>query len=125
MAKRIVVVDDEQDICKVLEIALSECGFEVYTAFDGAAGKALIEKMKPDLALIDLKMPKLNGYELTMQLQRNPKFENLPIVVMTSLTEGSSKPDEQWRDSLEVAEFISKPFDTALLIERVRNILGC
>jgi DNA-binding response OmpR family regulator len=124
MPKKIVVVDDEQDICKLLELALSDQGYEVHSAFDGLAGKDLVNKVNPDLVILDLKMPKLNGYELTLQLKQNPKHKDLPIIVMTSLTEGSSKPDAQWRDSLEVRDFITKPFDTETLIERVEGVIG-
>lgn len=121
--KKIVIVDDEEDIRHLVELTLKELNYDIYMAGDGLAGKELIEKVDPDLVLLDLKMPKLNGYELTLLLKQDPRFKDLPIIILTSLTEGSSRPDEQWRDSLEVADFISKPCDTQDLLNRVKRVV--
>lgn len=123
MSKLVLVIDDEQDICRFIEIALRQHGYEVQSAYDGLAGKAAIEKLHPDLVVLDLKMPKLNGYELVLWLKQNEKYKNLPVIIITSVTEDSRKPDDQWRDSLEVSDFITKPFETEELVTRVTAIL--
>lgn len=124
MSRTIVVVDDEPDICSMLRIALKGAGYDVLTASDGEAGKALIEKTKPDLVLLDVKMPKMNGYEVMLAMQKDPKLANIPVVIMTSLTEKSSKGDEEWRKSLGVADFLSKPFDANEMLKHVSAVLG-
>lgn len=124
MPKKIVVVDDEEDLRFLMRTVLEECNYEVHTAANGLEGRQLIEKVNPDLVMLDLKMPKLNGYELTLQLKQNPRFKDLPIMILTSLTDSSRKTDADWRDSLEVTEFVSKPWDTEDLLRRVEKILG-
>lgn len=124
MTRKVVVVDDEPDICSLLRIALKGAGYDVLTANDGEAGRALIEKTKPDLVLLDVKMPKMNGYEVMVALKKDPKLAGIPVIIMTSLTEKSAKPDDEWRQSLGVSDFLSKPFDSNEMLERVNRVLG-
>ena len=124
MPKRIVVVDDEPDIRHMLELALATQNYEVKTAADGAEGLQLIKKLMPDLAILDVKMPRLNGFELLVEMRKNPDMKTIPVIMLTSLTAGGSKSDEMWRDSLEVTEFLSKPFDTKALLDRVNRVLS-
>jgi DNA-binding response OmpR family regulator len=122
MTKKIAVVDDEADICHMLKLTLESRNFRVVTAGDGKAGKELVEMENPDLLICDIKMPRMNGYELISELQQSHRYSRLPIIVLTSLTEGSAKPDEDWRESLNVAGFISKPFEPKDVIACVERI---
>lgn len=124
MPCRIVVVEDDADVRKVLELALECKGYKVESAVDGQHGFELISKVIPDLAILDVKMPRMNGFELLVKLRQTARFKELPILMLTSLTAGGNKTDEQWRDSLDVTAFLSKPFETNTLLETVESVLA-
>ncbi|MGI8906906.1 MAG: response regulator [Candidatus Sumerlaeaceae bacterium] len=123
MPKRIVVVDDEPDIRTMLDISLKNQGYEVQLASDGVEGLELIRKTRPDLAILDVKMPRMNGFELLVAMRNDAQLKDMPVVMLTSLTVGTGKSDELWRQSLEITDFLSKPFDTQELLSRVNRIL--
>lgn len=119
-----VVVDDEPDVCQIVQATLQGAGFEVRTAYDGMAGLETIRSTNPQVIVLDIKMPRMNGYEMLAALRADPRTKDIPVVVMTSLTDPSQKTDEQWRESLGVAGFLSKPFDPADLLAAVRQAVG-
>ncbi len=123
MGKLIYVVDDEKEVCELLRIALETRGYKVRAAFDGEAALKLIKKKKPDLLILDLKMPKMNGYEVINYLRYSEKFADIPIMVLTSLTQASRRSDEDWKESLDVEDFITKPFEPLDIIKRVEKII--
>jgi DNA-binding response OmpR family regulator len=124
MPKQIVVVDDEPDIRQLLDIALTHHGYTVQLAKDGQEGLELIRRSKPDLAILDVKMPRLNGFELLVELRKDDATKSIPVIMLTSLTAGTGKSDEMWRNSLEINDFLSKPFDTKELLIRTDRILS-
>lgn len=123
MSQRIVVVDDEPDIREIISASLQMHGYDVQQAADGVEGQALIRKAKPDLAILDVKMPRMNGFELLMALRKDAATAKQKVLMLTSLTAGSGKRDEMWRESLDVTDFLSKPFGTEELVARVKAIL--
>jgi CheY-like chemotaxis protein len=124
MAPKVIVVDDEADFALMLKRLLEDRGFACSTAGDGSEGLELIERTKPQLAVIDILMPKLNGYEMLNALRESPRFHDLPIIIMTSLTADEETPDQKWMDRLGVAGFFSKPFEPRQLVSRIEEILG-
>lgn len=126
MGKTVVVVDDEQDLCRLLDLAIRNRfpGVEVRTAFDGEAGLDLLRQARADLAILDIKMPRMNGYELLNRMRQEPALKSVPVLILTSLTEGSGKPDEAWAQSLEVEAFITKPYELESLLSRVESLLN-
>jgi DNA-binding response OmpR family regulator len=123
MAKLVYVLDDDREICELMKITLEARGYEVGEAYDGEQGLDLIKKKTPDLVILDLKMPKLNGYELINRMRSDSTLTNVPIIVLTSLTKGSSRSDEEWAKSLGVQDFITKPFEPIDLIKRVESLV--
>lgn len=122
--KTVVLVEDDPTISTVLRVGLESRGLTVHSAEDGVAGLALIRKVRPDAALLDIKMPKMNGYQLCAALQSDPALAGIPILVMTGLTaEDGAQPDKVWRDRMGVADFVSKPFDAADVVERTLTML--
>ncbi|MCX7716808.1 MAG: response regulator [Candidatus Sumerlaeaceae bacterium] len=119
-----VVVDDEPDVCQIVQATLEGAGFGVRTAHDGVAGLETVRSTHPQVIVLDIKMPRMNGYEMLAALRADPRTKDIPVVVMTSLTDPSEKTDEQWRESLGVAGFLSKPFDPADLLAAVRQAVG-
>jgi diguanylate cyclase (GGDEF)-like protein len=116
----ILVVDDDVDIARFVEVNLRLQGFEVLVAHDGEKALELVTQHKPDLAVVDLMMPGLNGIELTRRLRADPLTSSMPIIMLTArgltvdkvvgLTEGAD-------------DYLVKPFDTLELIARVHSTL--
>jgi DNA-binding response OmpR family regulator len=123
MAETICVIDDDRELCELIRITLETRGYKVIEAYDGEKGLNLIKKKEPDLIVLDLKMPKMNGYEVLNHLKNSAKLSTIPVIVLTVLTKGSRKSDEEWSKSTGVEDFITKPFDPLDLLKRVRKLL--
>lgn len=123
MSKLIYVVDDEKEICELLKLAFESRDYKVKVAYNGEEALKLIKKKAPDLLIIDLKMPKVNGYEVISYLKRSKQLSSIPIMVLTSLTQGTRKSDEEWRRSMDVSDFITKPFEPLDIIKRAEKFI--
>ena len=117
---RILVVDDEPDIVKLLKSSLEAEGYEVLTAADGEEGFRMAQTEKPDLIILDLLLPKLNGYEVCTKLKQNSNTSQIPVIFVTSLDE----MDEELK-GFEVGgvDYITKPVIPELVLARVRTHL--
>lgn len=123
MKPLVCIVDDEPEICDILRIALETRDYRVISAHEGREGLAKILERKPDLVLLDVKMPGLNGYEILNRMRRDPEAAGIPVIILTSLTSGSPTSDAEWREKLDVADFVSKPFEPLDLVGRVQAVL--
>ena len=120
-AAKILVVDDEPRNVKILQIQLKARGYTVYTAADGLEALEVVEKEMPDLILLDINMPKMDGFEVVKQIRTNEATEFIPIVMITALRdtrENRIKSIEAGAD-----DFIEKPFDSLEVLARVRSLL--
>lgn len=124
MSKLIYVIDDEKEICELLQIALEARDYQVQVGYDGESAIKMVKKKKPDLLILDLKMPHMNGYEVITLLKNESGTADLPIMVLTSLTQGSRKSDNDWKDSLNVVSFVTKPFEPMDIVKNVQKIIG-
>ena len=117
---KILIVDDEQDIVELLSYNLGKEGFSTIKAYDGEAAIGLVRSGKPDLMLLDLMLPKMNGLDVCKAIRRNPETANLPIIMLTAKGEEIDKII-----GLEIGadDYITKPFSVKELIARVRSIL--
>ncbi|HYN92240.1 MAG TPA: response regulator [Pilimelia sp.] len=116
----ILVVDDDEDIARFVEVNLRLHGFEVLTARDGAEALEVIERDRPDLAVVDLMMPHVDGLELTRRLRANPMTSALPIIMLTAK---GMTVDKVVGLTAGADDYLVKPFDTLELIARVRSTL--
>jgi len=116
MAK-ITLVDDDENIVTSVSLALESHGHAVKAYFDGAAGLAALENDPPDLAILDVKMPRMDGMEVLRRLRRT---SDTPVIILTSKDE---EIDEILGFNLGADDYIHKPFSQRLLIERVKAIL--
>jgi two-component system, OmpR family, response regulator ChvI len=116
MAK-ITLVDDDENIVTSVGLALESHGHTVKSYFDGAAGLAALENDPPDLAILDVKMPRMDGMEVLRRLRRT---SDLPVIILTSKDE---EIDEILGFNLGADDYIHKPFSQRLLIERVKAVL--
>jgi len=117
---KILIVDDEQDIVELVSYNLEKEGFKTVKAFDGEAALKMIKMQNPDLIILDLMLPKMNGLDVCRAVRRNPETLSLPIIMLTA------KGDEVDKIiGLEngADDYITKPFSIKELIARVRSIL--
>src|SRR6201987_2827292 len=116
MAK-ITLVDDDENIVTSVSLALESHGHTVKAYYDGASGLAALESEPPDLAILDVKMPRMDGMEVLRRLRRTSE---LPVIILTSKDE---EIDEILGFNLGADDYIHKPFSQRLLIERVKAVL--
>src|SRR3974390_1652438 len=116
MAK-ITLVDDDENIVASVSLALESHGHSVKAYYDGASGLAALESDPADLAILDLKMPRLDGMEVLRRLRQST---DLPVIILTSKDE---EIDEILGFNLGADDYIHKPFSQRLLIERVKAVL--
>lgn len=120
MKSKILVVDDEPDALELIEYKLRGAGYQVFTAADGASALKLARKHKPDVVVLDLMLPEVDGIEVCKNLRRDPETADMPILMLTA------KADEIDRViGLEVGadDYVTKPFSPRELILRIKNIL--
>jgi two-component system response regulator ChvI len=116
MAK-ITLVDDDENIVASVSLALESHGHTVKAYYDGASGLAALESEPPDLAILDVKMPRMDGMEVLRRLRQNSE---LPVIILTSKDE---EIDEILGFNLGADDYIHKPFSQRLLLERVKAVL--
>jgi DNA-binding response OmpR family regulator len=116
--KRILVIDDEPDIREFVSYNLAKRGYIVVSAADGISGYELAMKFEPDLILLDILMPGLNGYETCMKLRENPKFEKTQIVFLSALNQSYAK-DLGFK--MDADAYLTKPVRMEFLVRRVEQ----
>lgn len=122
MAKgKILVVDDEIYIVHILDFSLGIEGYEVMTALDGEQALAKVSQEKPDLIVLDIMMPKLDGYETCKALKSNPVTKNIPVILLSAK---GRNVDQKVGFEVGADDYISKPFSPRKLVERINAILG-
>jgi DNA-binding response OmpR family regulator len=121
MPHKILIVDDEKDIVTILKMALEKQGFLVAEAYDGFEAMQKIATEKPDLILLDLMMPKLDGHSVNLRLKENPETAGIPVIVITG--RGHLKELLGISGELLVAAYLEKPFPVSLVLEKIRAIL--
>ena len=116
-SKNILVVDDEKHMVRLMEYNLRKQGYCVDTAYNGLEALAKVETNKPDLILLDIKMPVMNGIEVCVRLKQNPETKNIPVIIVSVIA------DNEEITSLEVTSHITKPFDPEKLLNEVKLTL--
>jgi len=121
MGHRVLVVEDEPHIVESLSFLMKQAGFEVAVARDGTAAIRVIESRPPDLVLLDVMLPRRDGFDVCREVRANPDWRGIRIVIL------SAKGHEQERrKGLELGadDYIIKPFSTHDVVERVRALLN-
>lgn len=117
MEKKILLVEDEKTLAKALKFNLEKEGFKVSTAFDGEEALELFTKERPDLIILDLMLPKIDGFELCRRLRRS---SDVPIIMLTARDEDI---DKILGLELGADDYMTKPFNTRELLARIKAIL--
>ena len=128
MLEKILVVDDDPDIQDALTVILESQGYQVVTAQDGIEGLAALKAEKPNLMILDLLMPKMDGFAVLKELQdgRWSKFRQTPILILSSVREEASRRRYELETALElnVDDYVEKPINPDILLERVERLLA-
>jgi len=118
--KKILIVDDERDIVKALMIRLQGAGYEVVTAFDGAQAIFVAHKEKPDLIILDIRMPAGNGFGVAEKLKHSASTFSIPVIFLTGSPERNS---EERAMTLGARFYIKKPYDPEDLLDAIKRAL--
>ena len=121
MTKRILVVEDQEDLRGVLRDLLTGSGFEVAEAADGQTGVTKAKSERPDLILMDIQLPGIDGYEAARQIKADPELQATPIIAVSSL---AMKGDEQKARASGCDEYVTKPYSPMQLLRLIRSRLG-
>ena len=118
--KKILVIDDEEDLLKMLKLRFQQEDFNVLVALDGDVGLKLAEQEVPDLIILDIMMPKMDGYTCLKEMRNLPKTKDIPVLML------SGKEEEKVRDLFafqKISGYIEKPFELDDMVAKVREIL--
>jgi len=121
MSKRILVVDDQEDLRGVLRDLLAGSGYTVIEAADGEVGVAKAKSDRPDLILMDIQMPVIDGYEATRRIKVDPDLNPIPIVAGSSF---AMKGDEEKARAAGCDHYVTKPYSPMQLLRLIRGLLG-
>ena len=116
----ILVVDDSPTETRIFTSTLTKAGYEVATATNGEEAIEAAHRIRPDLILMDVIMPVLNGYQATRQLRKDPETADIPIIMVTTK---DMQTDRTWGLRQGATDYMVKPVDRQLLLERIRALL--
>lgn len=117
----ILVADDDEDILELVRYRLRAAGYEVATASDGREALRLVRELRPDLAILDVMMAFLDGYEVTRELRKDEALEAIPVILLTARVQDD---DVQRGFAAGADDYVKKPFSPQELRARVQSILG-
>jgi DNA-binding response OmpR family regulator len=119
-AKKILVVDDEPDVASLLTLMLKSQGYDVMAAGDGQEALEKARSGNPDLILLDVMLPRLDGYKVARMLKFDENYSHIPIIMLTAKIQDR---DKQVGLEMGVNDYITKPFDTAALLGKIKALL--
>ncbi|HEY7727706.1 MAG TPA: response regulator [Candidatus Eisenbacteria bacterium] len=118
---KILVVDDEIYIVHILDFSLGMEGYEVVTALDGEQALEKVKSERPDLIVLDIMMPKLDGYEVCKTIKGNPDTAHIPVILLSAK---GRNVDQKMGFDVGADDYITKPFSPRKLVERINQLLG-
>lgn len=114
--KSILIIDDEPDLTEALTALLEDEGFQVFVAGDGKSGLKSLYESKPNLVLLDVMMPYLDGYEVLKTIRSRPEYSSIPVILMSVSKPRPNQDDHPWQ------AFIAKPFDLETLLHTIKAL---
>jgi len=121
MGKKILVVDDEIQLVEMVKLRLQANGYIVLTAGDGQEALEKARKEKPDLIILDLMLPKIDGYKVCRMLEFDEKYKKIPILMFTARAQES---DKKLCEEVGADGYITKPFEPSVLISKIHELIG-
>jgi len=120
MSKRILVVEDQEDARRIVRDLLAASDYTLVEATTGEEGLALAERERPDLILMDIQLPGLDGYEVTRRIKANPALSHIPIIAVTSY---ALSGDDKKAYAAGCDGYVTKPFSPRVLLAKIREYL--
>ena len=118
--EKILLIEDEKDMVYAVNIQLEAEGYSVVNAYDGLDGFEKAKSEKPDLIILDLMLPKIDGYKVCRMLKFDDKYKDIPIIIFTSRAQG---PDNKISKSVGADAYITKPFEPKILLSKIKELL--
>ena len=119
--KKILLVEDEKDMAYAVTLQLEAKGYEVIAASDGRDGLDKARAQKPDLIILDLMLPKIDGYKVCRMLKFDDRYIKIPIILFTSRAQAS---DKKLGKEVGANAYITKPFEPRILMDKIRELLA-
>ena len=121
LTKSILLIDDEPNLAQVIAVCLESFkGWKVQIANSGKAGLSIVESLKPDVILLDVMMPEMDGITVFQHLQQNPATQNIPVILLTAKVQAS---DRARFAQLDIAGMIAKPFEPLQIADQIAQLL--
>jgi len=118
--KKILIVDDEKDLVEIIRLGLEPLGYQVFEAYDGQEGLEKARQIKPDLLILDLMLPKLDGYQVCRMLKFDVNYKEIPVILLTAR---AAEKDIAMGQEAGADAFITKPFKHEVLKEKIVELL--
>jgi two-component system, cell cycle response regulator DivK len=120
MSKRILVVEDQEDNRQILRDLLDSAGYEMTEAWDGEAGVSAAKEQRPDLILMDIQLPHMDGYEATRRIKADPELKSIPVIAVTSY---ALSGDDDKAHAAGCDGYVTKPYSPRELLAKIRQYL--
>ena len=120
MNKKLLIVDDEPELVFLMEVRLKANGYEIFTASDGQCALEIAKKEKPDLIILDLMLPKMDGYKVCGLLKKDIRYANIPIILFTARAQ---EEDVKLGKELGANAYVTKPFNPEILFSKVHELM--
>ncbi|MCX5712148.1 MAG: response regulator [Candidatus Omnitrophica bacterium] len=120
MPKKILITEDSPTVAAIIKSSLTDAGYSVIVAEDGKTALDLVKKEKPDLIVMDLMLPKLDGYKVCAMLKFDRNFANIPIIILTAR---SADADKAMGEEVHADAYITKPFEPQVLLLKIKELL--
>jgi len=118
--KRILVIDDERQLVDIIKMRLEASGYEVITAYDGQEGLEKAKKEGPDLIILDLMLPKIDGFKVCGLLKADTRYNKIPVIMFTAKAQ---EEDRHLGKEMGADAYITKPFEPQALLEDIKRLL--
>jgi len=119
--KKILAVDDEKHIVRLVQVNLERAGYQVVTAYDGVEALKKVEEEQPDLIVLDVMMPQMDGFETLKHLKANPETREIPVIMLTAKAQDADV-FRGWQSGVDC--YLTKPFSPLELLTRVKRIFS-
>lgn len=119
MAKKILVVDDERHIVRLVQVNLERAGYQIVTAYDGVEALEKVKSESPDMVVLDVMMPRMDGFEVLKNLQADARYQNIPVIMLTAKAQDADI-FKGWASG--VSSYLTKPFNPRELLVFVERI---
>ncbi len=119
--KKILIVDDEPDVLKMVAFRVENAGYEPITAVDGEKALDAVKKDRPDLVILDLRLPIIDGWEVCRRMKKDAKLSAIPIIILSASTTALNAEKTK---ELKADDYVLKPFEPLVLLEKIKKLIG-